>query len=518
MEILQKRMSNLDPGLKKFLAYHGLFSNYYTNDKEDILTADKAIIAYYFMTSVDKKSSEDLKAATMTNADELIKTCLDKNYSKGKYLNFPTILNQYNKVFSKNLLSSGIISGQINQYEKNYNFSPYNKFLFINNDLGLHALSIIRKLMESEEMIKFKRSEKLRYKWIIENQIYTQDLSPLNNFLFNSIIDFRNQFKKNIFTGEFLTPKFDEFIRGNDIKCIFGCPPIKYNKTILDKGRNHVYVDYITKSMNISDVIAMYIPSRFLQIDKERGQTAKLFKLRNNLKSNLKVIRNYKTKSSDIYNGRTYFIFDKNYSGKCDYEGVKIDLAKYDIILKEVDYYKSNLIKKLNKHPLLKNIVKKYDQNYSGVSQKKIRDGKIKLYKKQVEGTLAIYMGKHQKFYVKKDAIKSRLHSNRNWKVLYSYFTSRNGKCLNAKMIDPYEIYYDQYSAFFLEGKKKAKSLESYLNTKFANKIVDIRKINNRVKDFHLEWLPNVPLDRIWTDEEVHKYFKLNKKEIDLLK
>ena len=78
-------------------------------------------------------------------------------------------------------------------------------------------------------------------------------------------------------------------------------------------------------------------------------------------------------------------------------------------------------------------------------------------------------------------------------------------------MQDSRELAKSLYS--ITNSKNEAKSLVSYLKTSFADKLLSIRKIKNHITKDNLKWIPNVPLDRLWTNEELFKYFKLTKQE-----
>ena len=56
-----------------------------------------------------------------------------------------------------------------------------------------------------------------------------------------------------------------------------------------------------------------------------------------------------------------------------------------------------------------------------------------------------------------------------------------------------------------------------YLNTKFVNKLLSIRKISQHIKPDTCKWIPIVPFDREWTDEELFKYFDLTEEEQKLI-
>lgn len=57
----------------------------------------------------------------------------------------------------------------------------------------------------------------------------------------------------------------------------------------------------------------------------------------------------------------------------------------------------------------------------------------------------------------------------------------------------------------------------SYLNTNFANKLLSIRKISQHINPDTCKWIPMVPFDREWTDNQLYEYFNLTEEEINLI-
>ena len=60
-------------------------------------------------------------------------------------------------------------------------------------------------------------------------------------------------------------------------------------------------------------------------------------------------------------------------------------------------------------------------------------------------------------------------------------------------------------------------SLLSYMLCKLPNFMLSLRKISHNLSDITCEWIPLVPLNIIWTDTKIYKYFKLSFDEIKLI-
>ena len=87
----------------------------------------------------------------------------------------------------------------------------------------------------------------------------------------------------------------------------------------------------------------------------------------------------------------------------------------------------------------------------------------------------------------------------------------------NIFISKPNECISDTYISMPVNSELEANSLKSYLQTKFANKMLSVRKISQHIKPDTLKWIPIVPLDRKWTDEQLYTYFDLTNDEIKFI-
>ena len=80
----------------------------------------------------------------------------------------------------------------------------------------------------------------------------------------------------------------------------------------------------------------------------------------------------------------------------------------------------------------------------------------------------------------------------------------------------PSEIASQTYFSFKVDSEAAAESLKSYLETKFANFMLTLRKIDHHLSENTLLWTPLPPLDKgkLWTDESVYKFYNLTDSEI----
>ena len=70
------------------------------------------------------------------------------------------------------------------------------------------------------------------------------------------------------------------------------------------------------------------------------------------------------------------------------------------------------------------------------------------------------------------------------------------------------------YLFFYVGSRKKAESLQSYLNTRFFRFLVSLRKITQHATRATYTWVPQQAWDRVWTDDELYKKYRLSEDEI----
>jgi hypothetical protein len=80
------------------------------------------------------------------------------------------------------------------------------------------------------------------------------------------------------------------------------------------------------------------------------------------------------------------------------------------------------------------------------------------------------------------------------------------------------EIHTGSYISLKVSNENEAKSLLSYMKCKLPNFMLSLRKISQDISESTCKWIPLIPLNKEWNDEEVYTYFKLSEDEIKLVK
>jgi site-specific DNA-methyltransferase (adenine-specific) len=145
-------------------------------------------------------------------------------------------------------------------------------------------------------------------------------------------------------------------------------------------------------------------------------------------------------------------------------------------------------------------------------------DNRLKKIEDINENDLICYVSKKQSKTRKMCIDKTLTAKDKFWKVIsptgvkgaYSGFS-------DLYILNENEVHSASYVSFKVKTEKEAQSLLSYLKTNTVNKLLSIRKVTQTVSNDTCKYIPLVPFDRLWTDDEIFKYFNLTRNEITLI-
>ena len=390
--------------------------------------------------------------------------------------------------------------------------NPNLKWLDPANGTGPFPSMVIYRLMRGLE--KWEPDAEKRYRHIVENMIYVCELQPKNMFLYMCAVDPFDEYKLNVYTGSFLESGFDKHMEEvwklEKFDIVIGNPP--YQEQLISKkgSAKPLYNIFTEKSVCISKIVIFITPSRWFAGGKGLDQFRKMM-----IESRkVSMIKHFNDptelfgKSVEIKGGVSYFIFDNSHDGVCEYNSNKIDLSKFDILVESKFY---SILSKTLTHRGLSEICK--GQSYSGITSNDSR-----LLDQPIEGSVKCYVSQQKGFvkWIPKSEIKTTLNLNL-WKVITAEASGSNKKLGvfgNTFIGEPGEICNQSYDVFEVSSKSEAESLLSYLNTKFANCMLSLRKISQHIKPDTCKWIPILPLDRLWDDNKIFEYFGFNSEEI----
>jgi len=450
---------------------------------------------------------------------DIVFDLLRKCYFRNKIDIFLQSLECLCRLHNLSISNVRIAREQIEDYEKIYGWKINDRFLFPCNGSGIYAMMVIYHLMNYKEIIEVIPDEYNRYKHIIENQIYVVEKEAINNFCFSFVVDTDNEFNKNIYTGDFLSFKYDCY-RETLLKNIlftasFGDAPVFTERLVEKRTKNYIYHKYINKSILLSKKTCLLSPSRWFQTDTSELWYLKKFR-EMVMKSDHARLLNYFEVKNDITNtgGLSYMIYDIDYKGECFFKKNNdyADLKKADIILKDSNLYK--LLEKLMIGNRLSNTFFTSGWAY-------IKSNDKRLSKKEEKDTIKVHVSKKYGYinFITKQYLTDKMpHGFNMWKVLVKETISIGVGMNNTfRIAKPGELCTQTFCGFLVHSENEAISLISYLNTNFVNKIILMRKIKNHINKHCLSYLPAIPLDREWTDDKIIEYLKINSQEKQII-
>ena len=93
-----------------------------------------------------------------------------------------------------------------------------------------------------------------------------------------------------------------------------------------------------------------------------------------------------------------------------------------------------------------------------------------------------------------------------------SAYTTPHDKDAFVKLLicNDKEVYNASYIGFKVKSIEEANYLISYLSTDLVKTLLILRKQSISISKFQLLWIPFVPLDRMWNNEDILKYMGID--------
>ena len=391
--------------------------------------------------------------------------------------------------------------------------NPNLKWLDPANGTGPYPLMVIYKLMNG--LKEWEPNEEKRYKHIVENMIYVCELQPKNMFLYMCAVDPWDMYHLNIYTGSFLTDGFDKHMKEvwnvDKFDIVMGNPPYQEMDGGSKASAKPIYNLFVLKSTKLSNKILFITPSRWFIGGKGLDLYRKFMMESNKIKS----IKHYNDATQifgnnvDITGGVSYFLFDNMYNGNCNLNNNIVNLNEYDVI---VDPSYISIINKFKNYNSISTICMGRGDNTFGIQT---NDRRISEY---LPGDINCFVSQSKGFekWIDGSKIKNHQHIDK-YKVITAESNGSYPRFGNKFIAHPYMVCSGSYIWFVMRSKEEAESLISYMECKLVNYLLSIRKISQHIKPSTLKWIPMVPFDRKWTDEQLFEYFNLTEEERNLI-
>jgi len=226
----------------------------------------------------------------------------------------------------------------------------------------------------------------------------------------------------------------------------------------------------------------------------------------------------------DFEGGVCFFLWDRDNEGPCEVTTVCGDettgpvernLSEHDVLVRDIRALRI-LQKVLTAgEPSITDILS-VDKEFGWTSN---FDG---FHETQKANDVALHYnrkGKRLIGYINRKEVNKSQHLIDKWKVMIPKAYGERGvrpamvlgPCLVA---GPPSVCTQTYLFFFVESKKAAVSLTSYMRTRFFRFLVSLRKITQDATRLTYTWVPQQKWDCTWTDEALYKKYKLSKDDV----
>jgi len=312
---------------------------------------------------------------------------------------------------------------------------------------------------------------------------------------------------------------------------IIGNPPYQMTDAAgggVDSSIYHLFVDQAKRLE--PRYISMVIPSRWMAGGRGVGDFDG-FRSRMLGDHGIRELVDWEVMSEafpgvDFEGGVCYFLWDRTHSGPAKVRTIRGDsviesnrmLDEFDVFVR--DSQAVDILRKVLAHgevsiaDILTNTEPfKYESNFTGYQLKK-RHGALPMY--------LISSGKRTIGFIGRDEITKNLHLIDTWKILvargYDERGAKPAKVLGKPWIAPSpSVCTGSFMFFYVSSEDEAKSLQSYVATKFFRFLVSLRKITQNAFRSTYTWVPMQTWDRIWTDKALYKKYGLTQKQIDYI-
>jgi site-specific DNA-methyltransferase (adenine-specific) len=226
----------------------------------------------------------------------------------------------------------------------------------------------------------------------------------------------------------------------------------------------------------------------------------------------------------NINGGVNYFLWDRDHVGDCQITTVAPGNKPGHPLVRPLDKY-DIFIRRNESIPILEKVLKAKEKSFAErVSSRKpfgLPTDFHGIASQTVKKDIKLF-GSGKITWVSIDQLEKNQDWSKKWKVLIPAASDGNENYplpiwdqAGPFVSGPGEACSETYLvASLAKTKAEAENIATYMRTKFFRFMVSLRKVaqHNKVENF--SYVPDIPMDKKWTDAELYKRYSLNAEDI----
>jgi site-specific DNA-methyltransferase (adenine-specific) len=226
----------------------------------------------------------------------------------------------------------------------------------------------------------------------------------------------------------------------------------------------------------------------------------------------------------NINGGVNYFLWDRDHLGECEITTIAPGGKQGEKLVRSLDKF-DIFVRRNEAIPILTKVIGKKEKLFSErVSSRKpfglptdFHGATNKTAKRDIK-----FYGSGRVSWVCLDDLETNVGWVKKWKVLIPAASDGNENYplpiwdqVGPFVSGPSEACSETYLvASLAKSKAEAEFIASYMKTKFFRFLVSLRKVAQHNKVANFSFVPDIPMDRKWTDSELYKRYSLSKEDI----
>ena len=307
---------------------------------------------------------------------------------------------------------------------------------------------------------------------------------------------------------------------------VIGNPPYQMAGGAGGTSDSSIYHLFVEQAQALEPrFVSMVIPSRWLAGGRDMGE----FRQKMLSGGQLRHLTDFPI-SRDVFpgvevkGGVCYFLWDKEYDGLTRFISHRGDVSSEPVDRKmdEFDVFvRSETGSGILRKVLAKNEVS-ITEILSADTPFGIATNFTEFKEKEFAGSIALhYVVKGKRFvgYVSEGSIRKNSHLISKWKVLIPEAGSDGGQKIPDLVLGkpliagPGSACTQTYLTFWVDSELEAKSLVSYIESKFFRFLVSLRKITQHALRSTYTWVPIQSWTKTWDDKSLYEFYDLTAEE-----